>query len=77
MQSLSRNLLLQNSMLLLFAQSHFEKVEGMGVTSLKFPPLVFRLYSKTQMFFSFSLLLISLLGLRVVFAPYLLFFFSS
>lgn len=76
-QSLSPSLLLQNSMLLLFAQSHFEKVDEMGVTSLKFLALFCRLYPDTQMFLSFSLLLISLLGLCVVFVPYLLFSFSS
>lgn len=77
MHSLSPSLLLQNSMVLLFAQSHFEKVEEMGVTSLKFLALFCRLYPDTQMFLSFSLLLISLLGLCVVFVPYLFFSFSS
>lgn len=76
-QPLSPSLFLQNSMLLLFAQSHFEKVEEMGVTSLKFLALFCRLYPDTQMFLSFSLLLISLLGLCVVFVPYLFFSFSS
>lgn len=39
-------------MLLLFAQSHFEKVDEMGVTSLKFLALFCRLYPDTQMFLS-------------------------